>query len=239
MKISGIIPARIGSTRLFEKPLQLINGKSLIQRVYENTIKCTHLDNVIVATDSEKILNHVESFNGKVIMTSKNHRNGTERVAEVVEKIKADVVVNIQGDEPFIRPDMIEKLIKPYFKGFKGLATLKVKIDKKEDINSTSVVKVVCDKNDNALYFSRLPIPFNRDGDFIPHYYKHIGLYAYDEYSLKKIINTESVQIEKAEKLEQLRALYSGLKIKVLETEYDGVEINTPEDLKKAYNYFK
>ncbi|MCK9224417.1 MAG: 3-deoxy-manno-octulosonate cytidylyltransferase [Candidatus Muirbacterium halophilum] len=237
MNIVIVIPARIASTRLPQKPLKMLCGKTIINRVYEKALE-TGFD-VVVATDSKLILEHVESFNGKAILTRDDHNSGTDRIAEVCEKIKADIYINVQGDEPFIRKDMILKAVEPFKTGFKGVSTLKTKIVYKEDINNPNTVKVVSDYNNNALYFSRSPIPYNRDNVENVNYYKHIGLYVYDKDTLKNITSIDESELESIEKLEQLRAMQNNIKIKVFEVVYDGVEINTPEDLKKAEEYIK
>ncbi|MFA7576960.1 MAG: 3-deoxy-manno-octulosonate cytidylyltransferase [Candidatus Muiribacteriota bacterium] len=231
MKITGIIPARIASTRLPEKPLKKLGDKTIVEWVYLNSSKSQLLNELVVATDSEIICEHVKSFGGKAILTSDKHTNGTERVGEAAQILKCDVAVNIQGDEPFMRADMIDKAVEPFLNGFKGISTLKTKIVKEDDLKNPAICKVITDSENNAIYFSRLPIPYVRDNDIKPVYYKHIGLYAYDVETLDKMVKMPEVEIETAEKLEQLRALYNGIKIRLGETDYRGVEINTPEDL--------
>jgi 3-deoxy-manno-octulosonate cytidylyltransferase (CMP-KDO synthetase) len=235
MDIVIVIPARIGSTRLPEKPLKMLCDKTIINRVYEKALQTGYT--VVVATDSKQIFDHVKSFDGNAIMTDEGHNSGTDRIAEVAQAIKADVYVNVQGDEPFIRKDMIIKAIEPFNTGFKGISTLKTCITDMIDISNPNIVKVVSDNDNNALYFSRAPIPFNRDNISNLKYFKHIGLYVYDRETLKIITSLPESELESIEKLKQLHAMQNNIKIKVFEVDYDGVEINTPEDLKKAEDY--
>ncbi len=234
MKTVAILPARLGSTRLPEKPLADINGRSLIQRVYENVSSYSFLDKVIVATDSEKIIEEVKRFNGIAMMTSKDHQSGTDRIAEVAKDIETDIIINIQGDEPFIDSEIISKAFLPFKNGFRGISTLKTKIENEKELKDKNIVKVVCDKEDNALYFSRSFIPFVRDNDIKIDHFRHLGIYAYDKQTLLKFTALPMCDIEKAEKLEQLRALYSQIPIKVSEVVYAGIGIDTPDDLEKA-----
>lgn len=236
MKIIAVIPARYNSKRFPGKPLTLILGTPMIQRVYESCKKCDELDEVYVATDDMRIYNCVTGFSGKAIITSANHASGTDRVFEATEKIQAgeqDIVVNIQGDQPFFHPSMISDLIKP-LKDESNIpvATLAYKIKKDADIQDANKVKVVFDNNRYALYFSRLPIPFCRDNNKANTYYKHIGVYAYRGYFLRTFTRLAQGTLEKVEKLEQLRILEHGFKIKVIETTYDSIEVDTPEDIK-------
>lgn len=237
MKILGVIPARYGSTRLEGKPLMDICGKTMIERVYRRAKK-SNLDRVIVATDDERIACEVEKF-GEVVMTSKNHKNGTSRICEVIDKIKGyDVVINIQGDEPLIEPEMINTLIEVFKKEDIPMATLKYKLDNLEDIKNPNFVKVVVDKDDNAIYFSRSPIPYPREMN-IDNYYKHIGIYGYKTDFVKKYMGMPQAPLEKSESLEQLRVLENGYKIKVLETKYKILGVDTLEDLENVRKYIE
>lgn len=233
MKIIAIIPARYNSSRFPGKPLAVINEKTMIQRVYEQTSKV--IEFVFVATDDERIANEVRSFGGKVVMTSENHKSGTDRCAEtldIVEKelnLKFDVAINVQGDEPFINPEQISQIAQLFEDNEVEIATLiKPTIDKTE-INSRNTVKVLIDKNMYTLNFSRLPLE-NQNSK----YFKHIGMYAYRTEILKIITTLPQSKMEIAESLEQLRWLENGYKIKTAITQFDTISIDTPEDLKKA-----
>ncbi len=231
--VIGVIPARYGSTRLPAKALAMIHGRPMIQHVYERCLKTKLLNEVLVATDDKRIFDAVINFGGNVVMTSKKHKSGTDRIGEAVKNIKCDVVVNIQGDELMIAPDNIDKAIKPLIqdKSF-NVSTLCIKISDKKEISNPNVVKVVLESNSNALYFSRSVIPFNRDNTKAE-YFKHIGLYVYRKNYLMKLIKMKPSKLELTEKLEQLRVLESGEKIKVIETKIDSHSVDTPADLRK------
>lgn len=231
-RIIGVIPARYASTRLPGKPLAMIHGKPMIQRVWERVSQSKYIDLVIVATDDVRITRTVFRFGGEFAMTSAKHKSGTDRIYEAVKDIECDIVVNIQGDEPFINPDDIDKAIKPLlvFKDI-GVSTLCCEIKNKNDIDDPNVVKVILDKDDNAIYFSRLPIPYKRKANEKIQYYKHIGLYAFKKNFLTQYVNMKQSTLEKAEKLEQLRILENGEKIRVIKTNYDSISIDTKEDL--------
>ena len=239
MKFLGIIPARYSSTRLEGKPLKLIEGHTMIEWVYKRAKK-SNLDSLIVATDDERIYNEVLNFGGQAIMTSTEHTNGTSRIAEVCEKIKDyDVIINIQGDEPLIEYEMINSLIET-FKENKDLkmATLKHKLTDKEEIENPNNVKVICDKNDYAIYFSRSVIPYPRKGDDIS-YFKHIGIYGYKRDFVIDYSKMPATALEVAESLEQLRVLENGYKIKVLETTHSLIGVDTQENLEQVINFVK
>lgn len=247
MKFIGIIPARYASTRFPAKPLAMLGGKPVIQRVYEQV--CGVLDEAYVATDDERIETVVKSFGGKVVMTSVNHKSGTDRCYEAYTKVGDgyDVIVNIQGDEPFIQRSQLEAVKTCFDDETTQIATL-VKpftpengFDALENVNSP---KVVVDKRMNALYFSRSIIPFMRNKDknewMSGHtYYKHIGLYAYRASVLKEITSLPQSSLELAESLEQLRWLENGYKIKVGLTNVETIGIDTPADLERAENFLK
>lgn len=245
MKILGIIPARYASTRFPAKPLIDIYGKTMIQRVYEQASKNKLLTHLVVATDDKRILDTVKSFGGNVLMTSENHKNGTERCAEVVQILDRDfdIVINIQGDEPFFESDSI-RLISECFQDEKtDIATLIKKIDSIEDLKNPTVVKAVIANNHKALYFSRLPIPFYRNDESaerINHhtYFKHIGIYAYRPHVLKEIVLLQESSLEKAESLEQLRWLENGYNITTNITTHDSNSVDTPEDLAALMKIF-
>lgn len=240
MKIVGIIPSRFASTRFPGKPLVEISGKTMIQRVYEQAKKAKALTDVIVATDDKRIEKHIMSFGGNVVMTKSTHKSGTDRCAEAVKKIYRDfdVAINIQGDEPFIHPQQIDELAKCFYDKNTELATLVKPIENSEDIFNPNRIKVVLDKNKNALYFSRSPIPFCKQAEqkncHKTHiYYKHIGIYGYRISTLKKITKLKPSSLEISESLEQLRWIENGYKIKARLTKYESVSIDAPDDLKK------
>jgi len=239
MKFLGVIPARYASTRLAGKPLADINGHSMIEWVYKRASN-SDLDCVVVATDDQLVYDEVTSFGGKVVMTSKDHPNGTSRIAEVAD-IYSDynVIINIQGDEPLIEKEMINALIEP-FKVEKDLnmATLKHRIDSMVEVENPNNVKVITDKNDYAIYFSRSPIPYPRELD-INNYYKHVGIYGYRRNFVIEYSKMEPTSLEISESLEQLRVLENGYKIKVLETPYKIVGVDTLEDLEKVREIIK
>ena len=234
--VIGVIPARYGSTRLPAKALAMIHGKPMIQHVYERCLKAKLLSEVLVATDDKRIFDAVINFGGNAVMTSKSHKSGTDRIGEAVKNIKCDIVVNIQGDEPIIAPGNIDKAIEPFFNDKSiNVSTLCFKISDYKEINNPNVVKVVLDSNSNALYFSRSVIPFNRDNTKAE-YFKHIGLYVYRKNYLIKLIKTKPSRLELTEKLEQLRIMESGEKIKVIETKIDSHSVDTLADLRKIKN---
>jgi 3-deoxy-manno-octulosonate cytidylyltransferase (CMP-KDO synthetase) len=236
MKTIIIIPARYASTRFPGKPLADIGGMTMIQRVYEQAVKSGVAKKIVVATDDERIFSHVKEFLGEVVMTSATHKSGTDRCFEVLEGTNEnfDVVINLQGDEPFVQPEQLHKLVSCFSDPDCRIATLVKKIEKKEDIENPNVVKAVKDVNDYALYFSRSAIPFNRENENSPTYFKHLGLYAYRAETLRAITSLQPSSLELAESLEQLRWLENGYKIKVAETELESISIDTPLDLKRA-----
>ncbi|MBI5328680.1 MAG: 3-deoxy-manno-octulosonate cytidylyltransferase [Deltaproteobacteria bacterium] len=242
-KVIAIIPARYASTRLNGKPILDIGGKPMVQWVYERARKASLVNDVIIATDDKRIFDAVNGFGGNVVMTSVSHKSGTDRLAEVAANLKCDIVVNVQGDEPLIAPEMIDEAIKPLVGDSEvDMATLKTKITDEDDINSPNVVKVVTDKSGFALYFSRLPIPYVRDGSQKSEirsqkqdvHYKHIGLYVYRKDFLLMFAKMKPTHLEEMEKLEQLRALENGCKIKVVETKYNSIGVDTKEDLERV-----
>ncbi len=239
MKFLGVIPARYGSTRFEGKPLEIIHGKTMIEWVYKRSLS-SKLDKIVVATDDDRIVEVVKSFGGEVILTSRDHETGTDRIAEVAQNYRDfDVIINVQGDEPLIESSMINSLITPFIEEPElKMATLKYKLDNMEDVNNPNIVKVICDKNDYAIYFSRNPIPFPRKLE-ISNYYKHIGVYAYKRDFVLDYAKMPQTPLEISESLEQLRVLENGYKIKVLETKHKVLGVDTPEDLIKVINYVK
>lgn len=233
MKVTGIIPARYNSTRFAGKPLVDIAGKPMIQHVYERAVQAAVLDDVLVATDDERIYTRVEEFGGKAVMTSPDHATGTDRLAEAAAGLDSDLIVNIQGDEPLLAPESIEQAVLPLLKDTSVvMGTLKCRIDDTREISDPNVVKVVTDQNGYALYFSRSPIPYPREGE--PVYYKHIGLYVYRKDFLLRFASLPPTPLEQLEKLEQLRALENGYRIKVVETDHPAIGVDTPADLEKV-----
>ncbi len=231
MKVMGVIPARFASTRFPGKVLADLRGKPIIQHVYERAKKAVSLDKLIVATDDQRILKAVENFGGEAALTSKRPHTGTDRVWEAVENIKVEVVVNIQGDNPLLHPSMIDAIASAILSDSRlVMTTLKKKITDREDFSNPNVVKVVTNKEGFALYFSRSPIPYQKTPSY---FFKHIGLYAYRKEFLSIFTKLPPSSLEKLEGLEQLRALDYNYQIKTIETEYDTIEVDTPEDLEK------
>jgi 3-deoxy-manno-octulosonate cytidylyltransferase (CMP-KDO synthetase) len=238
VRIIAIIPARYKSKRFHGKPLALIVGKPMIQHVFQRAKECPELDEIYVATDDLRIYDCVQQFGGEAIMTHENHLSGTDRIAEAAEPMNLadeDIVVNIQGDQPLFQPSIISDLIQALINNPTiPMSSLMYKIKGDQGLHDINKVKVVVDTHGYALYFSRLPIPFNREEKFKPVYYKHIGIYAYRKKFLFELTNMASTVLERAEKLEQLRVLEHGFKIKMVETISDSLEVDAPEDIKRV-----
>lgn len=233
MKTVAIIPARYGSSRFPGKPLARISGKPMIQRVYENVNKVKELDSIYVATDDQRIFDCVENFDGKALMTASTHICGTDRLAECVDILgldNQDIVLNIQGDEPLINSQMILDLYSIFEDPDVYMGTLKKRIDQDNELDNPNVVKVITDINGNAIYFSRYCLPYERDGRKTIHF-KHIGVYGYKVWFLKRYSKMEKSKLEMTESLEQLRVIENGLKIRVKETIYQTIGVDTPEQL--------
>ncbi len=245
MKFFGIIPARYASTRFPGKPLAMIGNKTMIQRVYEQASKCSLLSQVVVATDDARILDHVQGF-GLAVMTGSHHQSGTDRCLEAskllpgnLEPDPADVIINIQGDEPFIQPEQIDRLALLFRDTGTSIGTLVKKIEDPHDLFNHNIVKVVFDRHGQALYFSRWPLPYVRGRQqedwFEAHtYFRHVGMYGYRFGVLKQLAGLALSPLEKAESLEQLRWLENGFKIRLAETDHLSPGIDTPDDLKKV-----
>ena len=235
MKIVGIIPARYASSRFPGKPLINIGGKTMISRVYEQAIKAQSLSQVVVATDDERIFDEITALGGKAIMTSPAHQNGTERCAEVAQKLEADVIINIQGDEPFIQPEQIDLLANTFKAKLEAtpIATLIKEHPLDGELRNSSRVKVVVNNELYALYFSRSIIPFQRDSSkaLAIKYYRHIGIYGFRKDVLLELVKLPPSGLEMAENLEQLRWLENGYQIKCAITTLESASIDTPEDL--------
>ncbi len=232
MKITGIIPARFASTRFPGKPLTDINSKTMIRRVYEQASKSKLLQQVIVATDDERIMNEVRSFGGLVVMTSANHQNGTERCAEAASAIQSDIIINIQGDEPFIYPEQIDLLAGCFIDSDVEIATLIKPQQSNEELLNPARIKVVINNRKEAMYFSRSIIPFERN-QLNTTFYKHIGIYGFKKDVLAKLVVLKPTILEETESLEQLRWLENGYRIKCAVTDLESISIDTPEDLLK------
>ena len=235
MKIIGVIPARLGSTRLPEKVLAPIHGRPMIQHVWERARQAKKLNALFVACDDRKIADCVEHFGGKAVMTRADHPNGSCRVAEVAARENADILINIQGDEPMIHPEGIDQLADAFLKNPNAeIATLAVRRGDAEDYQNPNVVKVVCGLDGHALYFSRAPIPHFRDGQSKLSYLKHLGIYGYRKNVLLQFVQWPTGALEETEKLEQLRLLERGVRIWVIETPYDSFSVDTAEDLRNV-----
>lgn len=240
-KILGLIPARFGSTRLFGKPLRFIGNKPMIQHTYESAQKSIYLDQLVVLTDDIKIYNAVKSFGGEVEMTPENLQSGTDRCAYYSEKFpEYDIIVNIQGDEPFISREIIDKTIKPLLQIEEvQIATAGTYFKDFQSVSNPSFPKIVIDSNGFAIYFSRSIIPYYQDKDIEQKYIRHIGIYVYRRDALLKITSLPQTQLEKIEKLEQLRMIENGFKIKVELVDYDPISVDTEEDLIYANKYWE
>jgi 3-deoxy-manno-octulosonate cytidylyltransferase (CMP-KDO synthetase) len=242
MSTAIIIPARYDAARFPGKPLAPLKGKPLLQHVYENCLGSRLAGEVMVATDNEEIRKAVDSFGGKAVMTSPAHPSGTDRIAEVAEKMEYDIIVNVQGDEPLIRPEAVDAAVGLLEDGRASIGTLAKRISKKEEILDPNIVKVAIDNEGFAVYFSRAPIPYHRDrwrdlgavegeGASVFH---HIGIYSYRREALLALSALRPTRLELTERLEQLRALENGMRIKVGETAYEVMGVDTPEDLEKV-----
>ena len=242
MKIISMIPARYSASRFPAKLMQDLGGKPVIIRTYEATVDTNLFDDVFVVTDSDEIYQEVVKYGGKAIMSKKEHECGSDRIAEAVEFMEIDIVVNVQGDEPFTDKESLRKLIEVFKTDTAkqiDLASLMVHIDDESEINNPNTVKVVVDQQGFALYFSRSPIPYPRDKSISVKYYKHKGVYAFRKDALLDFYRLPMRSLEASEKLEQLRYLEYGKRIKMVETDVQGVEIDTPEDLERAKKLWK
>ncbi len=247
MKKVIIIPARLNSTRLPNKVLLDLGGKSVIQRVYQQCKKVKNIDDIYIATDSIEVKKNCLNFTDNIILTDKNHQSGTDRIAEAITKIDCNIIINVQGDEPFIEPSLIDELINSFNDNNIVMSSAMSKIYKVSDLKNPNIVKVTVDKDNNAIYFSRSIIPHHRDkwDILLDHhidipsplkFYRHLGIYGYTKEFLIKYAQMESTYLERIEKLEQLRVIENGYKIKMIETIYNSIGIDTEEDYKKALN---
>ena len=242
MKVIAMIPARYGATRFPGKLMADLGGKPVIVRTYESTVATNLFDAVYVVTDSKIIKDIIKNHGGNAIMSIKDHECGTDRIAEAVADLDIDIVVNVQGDEPFVKKEPLQKVI-DVFKGKDAnkidLASLMQEMTDWKDITDPNFVKVIVDKDNFALYFSRSPIPYPRDKDAGAKYYEHIGIYAFRKQAILDFYNLPMRSLEATEKVECIRFLEYGKNIKMVKTDYMGIEIDTPEDLIKAQKYFK
>lgn len=250
MKITAVIPARYASIRFPGKALAEIDGRPMIQHVYERAVQSKLVNRVIVATDDQRIADAISSIGGEAIMTSTGHETGTDRLAEVAAGLDSDIIVNVQGDEPLIDPAMIDQALLPFMEEADlQMGTVKTRIKCLHDFLSPNVVKVVTDNRGDALYFSRSPLPFFRDkwkdlkdesfccGKLLC--YKHVGMYVYRRDFLLKFAAMPATFLEISEKLEQLRAIENGIKIRVVETEFESIGVDTPDDLIKVQEQYR
>lgn len=243
MKKVIVIPARLDSSRLPKKVLLDLNGKTVLQRVYEQCLKVKNVDEVYIATDSLEIKEVCKTFTNQVIITKSTHQSGTDRIGEAILSIDCDIVINVQGDEPFIEPSLIEALVNSFSNSEISMSSAMSKVNNVKDLQNSNVVKVVVDSQNNALFFSRSMLPFPRDVKEISianevlekyQFFRHIGIYGYRKEFLLHYVNMEQGSLEKIEKLEQLRALENGFKIKMIETDSSLMGIDTHEDYEEA-----
>ncbi len=242
MKVISMIPARYSASRFPGKLMQDLGGKSVILRTYQATVNSRLFDEVYVVTDSDIIYDEISSHGGKAIMSKMEHESGSDRIAEAVENIDCDIVINVQGDEPFTERASLKKLLNVFKTDLKkeiDLASLMVEITDVEEINNPNTVKVIVDQNNFALYFSRSPIPYPRDGKVGVRYFKHKGVYAFRKEAILEFTKLPMQFLEASEKIECIRYLEYGKRIKMVETTVSGVEIDTPEDLEKAKKLWK
>lgn len=236
MKTIAVIPARYNSTRFPGKLMKVLGDKTVITTTYQNVVETALFDEVFVATDSQIIFDEISKNGGKAVMTGE-HETGSDRIAEAIKNMDCDIVINVQGDEPFLKKEPLKQLIDVFTKDEKkeiSLASLKIQLKESEEIQNPNNVKVITDNQGFALYFSRSVIPFHRELAYNVKYYKHIGVYAFRKEALIKFSSLEMTPMEISEKLEQLRYLENGMKIKLVETDFVGIGIDTPEDLEKA-----
>ncbi|HEX2535084.1 MAG TPA: 3-deoxy-manno-octulosonate cytidylyltransferase [Chitinophagaceae bacterium] len=234
MKKMALIPARYAASRFPAKLMQDLGGRTVIATTYTAVQSTGLFDEVVVATDSEMIQAEIEGIGGTVFRSRRPHESGTDRIAEAVEQLEADLVVNVQGDTPFIRKEPLEKIVRLFDDPSVQVGSLMQPIGIPEQVDNPNVVKVVTDTRGNALYFSRSPLPFRRDADVEVLYYEHIGVYAFRKEALMRFTQLPPSRLEQIEKLEQLRLLEAGISIRMAETGYIGVAIDTPEDLERA-----
>lgn len=232
-----MIPARYAATRFPAKLMQQLGNKSVIRHTYDNTLATGLFEEVYVVTDSDIIFNEITSNGGKAVMSKKNHESGSDRIAEAIADMDIDIVVNVQGDEPFVQKDPLEKLLATFADENVQVASLMQVLTEEKFVNDPNYVKVAIDENFNSLFFSRSPIPYHRDKTVKPVYYEHIGVYAFRKQALLNFTSWPMTPLEAAEKIECLRYLEHGVPLKMVVTAYMGVEIDTPEDLERAAKF--
>ncbi|MFN8248482.1 MAG: 3-deoxy-manno-octulosonate cytidylyltransferase [Ferruginibacter sp.] len=237
MKKIAMIPARYAATRFPAKLMQQLGNKSVIRHTYDNTLATGLFEEVYVVTDSDIIFNEITSNGGKAVMSKKNHESGSDRIAEAIADMDIDIVVNVQGDEPFVQKDPLEKLLATFADENVQVASLMQVLTEEKFVNDPNYVKVAIDENFNSLFFSRSPIPYHRDKTVKPVYYEHIGVYAFRKQALLNFTSWPMTPLEAAEKIECLRYLEHGIPLKMVVTAYMGVEIDTPEDLERAAKF--
>ncbi|HRE39082.1 MAG TPA: 3-deoxy-manno-octulosonate cytidylyltransferase [Chitinophagaceae bacterium] len=234
MKKFAFIPARYAATRFPGKLMQLLGGKSVIRHTYENTVATGLFDEVIVVTDSDIIYTEITAAGGKAVMSQHEHESGSDRIAEAAAEMEVDIIVNVQGDTPFVKKEPLEKLLKQFDDPAVQVASMMQVLTDRNDIMDPNFVKVAVDKNMNSLFFSRAVIPYPRDKEFPTTYYEHIGVYAFRKQALMSFTQWPMTPLESAEKVECLRYLENGIPLRMIVVDYMGVEIDTPEDLEKA-----
>jgi 3-deoxy-manno-octulosonate cytidylyltransferase (CMP-KDO synthetase) len=239
MKKIAMIPARYAATRFPAKLMQVLGDKTVIRHTYDNTVATNLFDEVIVVTDSDIIYREITDHGGNAKMSILEHESGSDRIAEAVADMEVEIVVNVQGDEPFVQKEPLQKLLQVFDDATVQVASLMQVLKEEQFINDPNYVKVAVDKNMNALLFSRSPIPYHRDKNVSPIYYEHIGVYAFRKQALMNFTNWPMTPLESAEKIECLRYLENGIPLKMIVTEYMGVEIDTPEDLERAAKLLK
>ena len=239
MNIIAVIPARYAATRFPAKLMQMLGDKTVIRHTYDNTVATGLFNDVLVATDSDIIYNEIISHGGKAVMSRKEHESGSDRIAEAVTDLDVDVIVNVQGDEPFMKKQALANLVSAFNDKNVAVASLMHKISDDKQLQNPNIVKLVTDKNGFALLFSRSCIPYNRNGETNVNYWRHIGVYAYRKTALLQFIQWPMSELENIEKLEQLRYLENGVRIKMIETDSTGIGIDTPEDLENARMFLK
>jgi 3-deoxy-manno-octulosonate cytidylyltransferase (CMP-KDO synthetase) len=234
MRVIAVIPARYAATRFPAKLMQMLGNKTVIRHTYDNTVATGLFDEVLVATDNTLIADEILSCGGKVFMSRKEHESGSDRIAEAVQDLDVDVIVNVQGDEPFMQREPLSALVSAFADPRVSVASLMHRIHEEEQLNNPNIVKLVTDKEGFALLFSRSHIPYPRNTDVMVNYFRHIGVYAYRKSALMQFVQWPLGELENIEKLEQLRYLENGVRIKMIETDFVGIGIDTPEDLERA-----
>jgi 3-deoxy-manno-octulosonate cytidylyltransferase (CMP-KDO synthetase) len=237
MKKIAMIPARYAATRFPAKLMQQLQGRSIIRHTYDNTMATGLFDEVVVVTDSDIIFNEITQHGGKAVMSVNEHESGSDRIAEAAANMEVDIILNIQGDTPFVKREPLEKLLRVFEDEKVQVASLMQVLDDPQHIADPNYVKVAVDLNMNSLMFSRSVVPYHRDKNVTPVYYEHIGVYAFRKNALMQFTQWAITPLESAEKIECLRYLEHGIPLKMVVTDYMGVEIDTPEDMEKANNY--